>query len=279
MEKNKLSDALCGIDEKYLTEFDNEISEKRVKNGMNKRIFALVACFAVVLVLGFGLYKGGFFRNNINIEGENSTTGTAESVTATNNESTTEKNSEMQTEPTTKENEVSGDEGGGVLGLLKYRLNYYDVPAPFVDIIGDEMYDVWYKSYVDGKEWNKGNTNVMIMKSYIQHFDISREDFDKANLKWAKIIVNGFYATPCMNPKDFINQELDEIYNGDIIYTFDDEIINAYYMGHKEEFYPYCYQGEFRQAVEKGEYTPRTEVWVDVDKMEAEIIEKYGSVD
>ena len=273
MEKNKLSDALCGIDEKYLTEFDNEISEKRVKNGMNKRIFALVACFAVVLVLGFGLYKGGFFRNNINIEGENSTTGTAESVTATNNESTTEKNSEMQTEPTTKEKEISGDEGGGggIITVQKYRSAFYTIPYSFIEIVGKDTYNEWEKDIPHPSVSEK-----MLMLDFIQEFNISREDFDKANLRSAKIIKNDLDGRPCINPKDYANQEDDEIYNADILYTFDEEVIKNYYLGND---YPYLYNIEFDEAVEKGEYTPQTDVWVDVDKMEAEIIEKYGSVD
>ena len=273
MEKNKLSDALCGIDEKYLTEFDNEKSEQKGKSNINKRIFALVACFCVVLVLGFGLYKGGFFRNNINIEGENSTTGTAESVTATNNESTTEENTEMQTEPTTKENEISGDEGGGggIITVQKYRTCFYSVPAPFVKIVGDDIYDEWRESIV-----HPSKSEEMLMLDFIQEFNISREDFDKANLKWAIIVKNNLPGRPCINPKDYANQETDEIYNADIIYTFDEDAIKNYYLGND---YPYLYDIEFDEAVEKGEYTPQTDVWVDVDKMEAEIIEKYGSVD
>ena len=205
-----------------------------------------------------------------------------EQTTILEKESSKSKPSKSDESETTdkKNNSVTQENvGGGVNGLSKYRAVYYNVPRPYIDVVNSELYSDWLEDYLEGNDWNQGNTNGMAMKASIQHFNISREDFDKANLKWAKMIKIDFKADPCMNPKDFGNQELDEIYNGDIIYTFDDEVINAYYLGHEEEFYPYWYQDEFKEAVEKGEYTSKTEVWVDVAQMEADIIEKYGSVD
>ena len=58
--------------------------------------------------------------------------------------------------------------------------------------------------------------------------------------------------------------------------TFDDQIINEYYLSRE---YPFVYESEFEQAVASGEYTPRTEVWIDVEEMEAEIIAKYGEAE
>lgn len=77
-----------------------------------------------------------------------------------------------------------------------------------------------------------------------------------------------------MNPQDFANQEIYEVYNGDIIYTFDDEIINNYYLSHD---YPFCYASEYEEAVANGTYETRTTDWIDVDQMEAEINAKYGA--
>lgn len=81
---------------------------------------------------------------------------------------------------------------------------------------------------------------------------------------------------PTMRPMDYENQQTYEIYNADVIYTFDDEIINEYYL---TPDYPYCAYFEYEAAVRRGEYTPRTEVWVDVEAMEAEIIGKYGEAE
>ena len=165
------------------------------------------------------------------------------------------------------------DTGGGTPTLTKYRSIYSDVPRPFVNLVDIFEYQLWHEEII--KE-DPNKTNIMIMKLFVQEFDISREDFDRANLEWAKIIIKGFKGKPIMDPQDFANQEINEVYNADIIYTFDDEIINEYYLSHE---YPYLYELEFEQAVANGEYTPRTEVWIDVEEMEAEIIAKYGEAE
>ena len=115
----------------------------------------------------------------------------------------------------------------GTMGLLKYRLIYYNVPLPFWELVDnqDELQE-WYENLL---EVNPDETNQMVMKVFLEHYNISREDFDKANLKWAKIVRDDFRGKPMMDPKDFANQETDEVFNGDIIYTFDDEIINELY--------------------------------------------------
>ena len=180
------------------------------------------------------------------------------------------------TEAHTKDKNSQDDAGGAVPGLAKYRLIYYNVPLPFWDLVEDQdELQEWYENLL---ETSPNETNQMVMKAFLEHYNISREDFDKANLKWAKIVRDDFGGEPMMDPKDFANQETDEVFNGDIIYTFDDEVINEYYMGHPDEFYPYWYADEYEQAVKEG-YVPRTTDWVDVGKMEADIIAKYGSVD
>lgn len=185
-------------------------------------------------------------------------------------------NNTSATEFDKKEESSQEDAGGAVPGLAKYRLIYYNVPLPFWDLVADQdELQEWYENLLEA---SPNETNQMVMKAFLEHYNISREDFDKANLKWAKIIRDDFEGSPMMNPKDFANQETDEVFNGDIIYTFDDEIINEYYMGHPDEFYPYWYADEFEKAVEEG-YTPRTTDWIDVDKMEADIVAKYGSID
>lgn len=171
----------------------------------------------------------------------------------------------------TEENDI----GGGSLGLSKYRSRYYSIPVFFGNIIKSDEYYPWY---LEVMEYNANETNVMPMKLFIQEFGITREEFDKANLKYAKLIKaeDGLGGEPVMDPQDFANQEIFEVYNADIIYTFDDEIINNYYLSHD---YPYCYEGDFENAVENGEYDTRSKEWVDVEAMEAEIIAKYGTTE
>lgn len=178
--------------------------------------------------------------------------------------------------PKSNEVDISSDDqdegyGGGIITVQKYRSCYYSIPSTFVELVGREVYYEWINT-VDYTE----SAEKMIMLQFVQHFDISREQFDKANYKIAKIILEELDGRPCMNPKDYANQICDEIYNGDIIYTFDDVIINAYYLSPD---YPYLYSSEYDEAVAKGIYETRTTDWVDVEQMEAEIIAKYGEIE
>ena len=163
------------------------------------------------------------------------------------------------------------DVGGGIITVQKYRSAFYSVPAPFVDLIDRSVYFGWEES-ID----ITSTAETMVMSQFVQYFGITREQFDKANLEWAKIVKDKLYGVPCINPKDYANQEHDEIYNADIIFTFDDDLIREYYLSPD---YQYIYDIEFEQAVASGEYTPRTEVWIDVEEMEAEIIAKYGEAE
>lgn len=171
-------------------------------------------------------------------------------------------------------NKASSDGiGGASITTRKYRDRYYSVPYQFAVLVGLDTYWEWDSQY--GSEEYAAN-DKMVIKEFVQHFNISREDFDKANLEFAKIVISGFGGVPVINPKDFANQEIHEIYNADIIFTFDDTIINEYYLSPD---YPYLFSSEYDEAVEKGEYSSQTEVWVDIEQMEAEIIAKYGEAE
>ncbi len=167
-------------------------------------------------------------------------------------------------------NKSQNDIGGGELNVQKYRLNYYDVPAPFADLVDSEEFEKW-NDEIAGE--NPNITNEMVMKKFVQRFNISREDFDRANLECARIFRDRLNRNPVLYPLDYANQEACEIYNADIIYSFDDEIINEYYL---TPDYAFTYEDEFEKAVKNGEYVVRTLIWVDVDQMETEFIEKYG---
>ena len=116
----------------------------------------------------------------------------------------------------------------------------------------------------------------MVIKQFIQHFGITREQFDKANLECARRIQNQLGGKPCINPKDYANQEDDEVYNAEVIFTFDDNLIREYYLSPD---YPYIFDFEYEEAVANGKYTSKTEKWIDIEQMEAEIIAKYGEAE
>ncbi len=166
-----------------------------------------------------------------------------------------------------KENETKNDNGGGYIESGKYRQRYNNVPYDFVVLVGEEEFDRWYDEIY---EFNPDKSQVV---SFIQYFNISKETFEKTNLQMAKSFAE---FNPTMRPMDYENQQTYEIYNADIIYTFDDDIINEYYLTPN---YPYCADFEYEAAVRRGEYTSQTEEWVDVEALEAEIIAKYGEAE
>lgn len=166
---------------------------------------------------------------------------------------------------------TANDVGGGIITVQKYRHRFYSVPEPFISLVDRNAYFEW-ENTIDVTS----TAETMVMSQFIQHFGITRELFDKANLEWAKIVKDKLFGFPCINPKDYANQEDDEIYNADIIFTFDDDLIREYYLSPD---YPYLYDIEFEEAVARGEYTSQTEEWVDIEQMEAEIIAKYGEAE
>lgn len=183
-------------------------------------------------------------------------------------------NIETKANPQSISNYISStfeDVGGGVLKVHKYRAMFYSVPAPFVNLVGKEVFFAWRET-IDATS----TAETMVMSQFVQHFGITREQFDKANLEWAKGIRDDLDGVPCINPKDYANQITDEVFNADIIFTFDDDLIREYYLSPD---YPYLYDIEFEEAVARGEYTSQTEEWVDVEAMEAEIVARYGKVE
>lgn len=168
---------------------------------------------------------------------------------------------------------TQNDVGGGEITQKKYRQCYYRIFYQLSLLVDEEELDAWEK---DTLSKNPDETNEMVVKLFVQHFNISKEDFEKANLELAKVLYDPDSPGFTMNPKDYINQEMYELYNADIIYTFDDEIINNYYLSGE---YPFIYESEYEEAVANGTYTSQTEEWVDIEQLEAEIIAKYGEAE
>lgn len=193
-----------------------------------------------------------------------------------NNKTTTNSLEISHTQKNHNNNSTSNNQkdfGGADITPRKYRACYYSVPYPFALLVGVDQYWKWHEMY---NNQNPDDTNEMVIKKFVQYFDISREDFEKSNLAFAKIRAEGVDDYPVMNPKDYADQEPDEIYNADIIYTFDDKTINDYYLTPN---YAFGWRLEYEEAVANGTYQTRTTDWVDVEQMEAEIIAKYGEAE
>ncbi len=205
-------------------------------------------------------------EKKINNKETTSTTTQADTLTSTNN---------TPTEFTVAESEESAinDIGGGIINPQKYRVCFYQIPTFFSELVDKKAYDEWCNTYL--AENYPDNTKEMVIVSFIKKFNISREDFDKANVEYGKF-VEEYYYDACMNPKDFAEQEFSEVYNADIIYTFDNELISEYYLGND---YAFFYEDEYLAALDTGTYETRTTDFIDIEQMEAEIIAKYGEAE
>ena len=102
----------------------------------------------------------------------------------------------------------------------KYRACYYLFHGAFQGLLNEEQladFHAWRNEVKE--EINYGEfIEEMLLVSVIKRYDISREDFDRALEEY--ISLTGPYA---------LKYEWSEPPNGDIIYTFDNEIINEYY--------------------------------------------------
>ncbi len=168
------------------------------------------------------------------------------------------------------------DHGGADILPRKYREKFYSIPRSFVNIVGEKKYSKWEDKYLSDNY--PDDTKEMVMVAYVKAFNISREEFDRANIKYAKFIDeiysdNGTKTVICLDPQDYADQEFQEIFNADIIYTFDNEIISEYYLGID---YPFLNEYQYVEALEAGTYQTRTTEFITVEQMIADYEEKYG---
>lgn len=112
--------------------------------------------------------------------------------------------------------------------LPTYRSVYYWSPTYLVDLVDRDEFHKWGKEVIVPDIENNIEPQEMYTVAFIKYFKISKEDFERAEerrrLRFEELHeVNG----------DDISTETYEIYNADIIYTFDNEIINNYYRRNK----------------------------------------------
>ena len=146
----------------------------------------------------------------------------------------TQNENEISTESTQAEEtteDIQKNENN-IFSDYKYRYRYYSISAPFIELVGDEVYNDWfYEKYYPVPIEER---NEMAIVAFIKEFDISREDFDRANAIHNKNALSSQsdIITDVSQYKPGYDRaiECNETYNADIIYTFDNELINAYYL-------------------------------------------------
>lgn len=107
----------------------------------------------------------------------------------------------------------------------KYRGTYYYIEFELQELVDEDELAKW-KSETEVFDSVYGiEPDEMYLVSFIKHFHITREQFDAAMEERRESLRETFENQPNLNPRN----EGYEIPNGDIIYTFDNEIINNYY--------------------------------------------------
>jgi hypothetical protein len=101
---------------------------------------------------------------------------------------------------------------------LLYRNLYYDVSGTFSDLVPNKEYMQWSTEL--RKTYDQTGPHEMELASFVKHFQIPRATFDKA----VQFLINAWTSMGIAN-----TDEMYEIPNADIIYTFDNKIINEYY--------------------------------------------------
>ena len=104
----------------------------------------------------------------------------------------------------------------------KYRIIYYQIWGEFTDLLSEDARQD-FMNWADEESQKNGygeNQNEMLLVSFVKRYNISRTDFDKA--------VKAYVDARNKTGEDLYSEE-NEVPNGDIIYTFDNEIINRYY--------------------------------------------------
>ncbi len=102
-----------------------------------------------------------------------------------------------------------------------YRKIYSVIPSQFAWLVDSEEYDNWAKAVkVSGG---------MAMLQFVEHFGITREEFDSANEAYAAYINSTLGYSILGKPASEAEEEL-EIFNAEVIYSFDKDRINQYYL-------------------------------------------------
>ena len=110
-----------------------------------------------------------------------------------------------------------------------FRIIYSVIPQSFINLVGNTEFNEWASTvYAD---------EGMAIVQFVEHFEISKEEFDGANRKFAKYIYD-IYGTSPLYKASYKQNEIYEIYNTDLIYSSDREAVEAYYKAVSEDEYP-----------------------------------------
>jgi len=131
--------------------------------------------------------------------------------------------------------------GGGGYGYIgRHRPRFYSMTYPFADLVGREEFQDWLLS-----RSREEQENEHVAVSFIRYFNISREDFEKANEQMRRS-----WESLNFSPRDLAFASF-EIYDVDLIFSFDNERINEYFLWENSPF-----MSDFGKGMEIGNFRP-----------------------
>lgn len=199
------------------------------KKAKKKNRFVPVAAAAAVAVFAFVIFSPGFLLKA----------------------SEADKNFAPQEDAAVNDYEYLADSADNASGIIiqsstaeMFRSIYFEIPKEFRALVSEEDYAE--------KDYKADLSGGMRILWFIKEFSIPKESFEEANAAYAKRVYSDFGLYPLVNAADYRGQEEAEIFNADIIYSFDEEKINEYYARPDYEFNS---MREYAEAVENG-YVP-----------------------
>ena len=99
----------------------------------------------------------------------------------------------------------------------RHRPLFYNMPAPFVNLVGRETFIEWRHARCQIERENES-----IAVSFVRYFNISREDFERANEEMRQIWTRGHYFAE--------HSSRHELYPVDLIFSMDNEAISNFFL-------------------------------------------------
>lgn len=106
-----------------------------------------------------------------------------------------------------------------------FRYIYSIIPQSFIDLVDYDDFTVWSASAVV--------ENGMAIVQFVEHFEITKEAFDEANRNFAKSIYEFYGIMPLYRTSNTENEKY-EIFDTELIYSFDRAAIDEYYKAFQE---------------------------------------------
>ena len=207
----------------------NEIQQERIieacenhkKKSFNYKLWIPVAAAAVVTLVIFSpgfIFRASKSADNMEMESPESGNGFYYNYAADEDMFVVEDylaDGAVSVQSQTVTVEVKSLFNSGV-----YRKIYSVIPSQFAWLVDYEEYEEWEKSV--------RVTGGMAMLQFVEHFGITREEFNSANEAYEAYLKST--RGSAVNKPSNENEEESEIFNADIIYSFDREKINSYYL-------------------------------------------------